>query len=159
MTGTIGPLSSVVGGQGNKLQRSSQIVARSEIVPAMSGSGVALDEETRGFMEPRFGFDFSRVRIHDSSEAANTARSVGSRAFTLGTDIVFGVGQYAPKTSDGQRLLAHELAHVVQQRGVVSRLSRSPMVPPAAPAPSPVTANGKVYSSEKAKEVLTSPHA
>ena len=69
----------------------------------------------REFIEPRFGHDFSRVRVDAYSEAANAARAVQARAYTIGRDIVFGSGEYAPATAEGKRLLAHELTHVVQQ--------------------------------------------
>jgi hypothetical protein len=68
-------------------------------------------------MEPRFGHDFSRVRVHAEPRAAAAARTVSSIAFTLGTDIVFGAGHYTPQTPAGRRLIAHELAHVIQQIG------------------------------------------
>ena len=67
-------------------------------------------------MEPRFGHDFSRVRVHADTGAAESARAVDAQAYTVGSDVVFGTGQYRPQTGTGQRLLAHELAHVVQQR-------------------------------------------
>ncbi|MEU9455112.1 DUF4157 domain-containing protein [Streptomyces sp. NPDC048277] len=70
----------------------------------------------RDFFEPRFGADFSRVRLHSDAEAASSARAEQARAYTLGEDVVFGAGQYAPETTAGRRLLAHELAHVLQQR-------------------------------------------
>ncbi len=76
----------------------------------------ALEPTTRSFMESRFGHDFSQVRVHTDRKAANSARSISARAYTTGQDIVFGSGQYAPETPSGQRLLAHELAHVVQQK-------------------------------------------
>ena len=79
-------------------------------------SGRSLDPATRSFMEPRFGHDFSRVRTHTDARAAESARAVGARAYTVGHDVVFGAGRYAPHTAAGQRLLAHELAHVVQQQ-------------------------------------------
>jgi len=66
-------------------------------------------------MEPRFGYDFSGVRTHTSAEAAQSAQAVSARAFTAGNHVVFGDGQYQPSTSSGQRLLAHELSHVIQQ--------------------------------------------
>jgi hypothetical protein len=75
-----------------------------------------LDAGTRAVLEPRLGHDFSRVRIHTDERAAQAARSVGARAFTLGQDIVFAQGQYAPGTAPGQRLLAHELVHAAQQQ-------------------------------------------
>ena len=80
-----------------------------------SGSGYSLPKQARKFFEPRFGHDFSRVRIHRGARAAGLARKLNARAFTLGREIVFGEGQYAPNTVAGRRLLAHELTHVVQQ--------------------------------------------
>ncbi|HYH78831.1 MAG TPA: DUF4157 domain-containing protein [Longimicrobium sp.] len=77
-------------------------------------SGQPLDGPTRGMMEARFGYDFSRVRIHSDREAARAADSLGARAYTAGRDIVFGRNQYAPGSREGTTLLAHELTHVVQ---------------------------------------------
>jgi hypothetical protein len=74
-----------------------------------------LDQETRYFMESRFGHDFSRVRVHSDATAADSANGVNALAYTVGQDIVFGAGQYAPGTDGGSRMLAHELTHVVQQ--------------------------------------------
>jgi hypothetical protein len=76
-----------------------------------------LDPESRAFFEPRFGWDFSKVRIHADSDAARGAQAIQARAYTLGRDIVFGAGEYTPATKEGRRLIAHELAHVVQQEG------------------------------------------
>ena len=83
----------------------------------LRSSGRPLDPATRAFMEPRFGHDFGRVRVHADARAAASARAVHALAFTVGRDIVFAPGQYAPSSTEGRRLLAHELAHVVQQRG------------------------------------------
>jgi Domain of unknown function (DUF4157) len=77
--------------------------------------GQPLDKTTRAFMEPRFGHDFSQVRVHTDTQATDSARSLNALAYTVGRNIVFGSGQYAPATTTGQRLLAHELTHVVQQ--------------------------------------------
>ncbi len=77
--------------------------------------GEPLDAATLGFMEPRFGHDFSRVRVHTDAKAAESARAVSALAYTVGRDVVFGAGQYAPTTARGAGLLAHELAHVMQQ--------------------------------------------
>lgn len=79
-------------------------------------SGQPLDAATRNFMEPRFGHDFGRVRVHTDREAAESARALDARAYTVGQDVVFGEGQYAPSTDTGSELLAHELTHVIQQR-------------------------------------------
>ena len=81
----------------------------------LAGSGKLLPDAVRAYFEPRFGHDFSRVRVHTDLRAAHSARALGARAYTLGHDVVLGEGQYAPETGEGRRLLAHELAHVVQQ--------------------------------------------
>jgi len=75
----------------------------------------SLDAETRAFMEARFGYDFSAVRVHTNSEAAESSQAIDANAYTIGQDIVFGEGEYRPATSEGQRLLAHELTHIIQQ--------------------------------------------
>lgn len=77
--------------------------------------GRPLDTGTREFMEPRFGHDFSQVRLHTDASAAQSATAVNARAYTVQSDIVFGAGQYQPTSAPGTRLMAHELAHVVQQ--------------------------------------------
>ena len=95
---------------------------------ASRSSGQTLDATTRAFMEPRFGHDFSQVRVHADAQAAASAKRISALAFTSGSDIVFGDGQFAPETASGQRLLAHELAHVVQQTGAAGsgKLQRAP---------------------------------
>jgi len=79
--------------------------------------GHPLDKATRNFMEPRFGTDFGHVRVHADGHAARSARAVSALAYTVGPHLVFGEGQYKPQAADGRRLLAHELSHVLQQRG------------------------------------------
>jgi len=86
-----------------------------------AGAGQALDAGARGFFEPRFGQAFSDVRVHDGAAADSAARSFGARAYALGSDLVFAHGEYAPGTDAGRRLLAHELTHVVQQRGAAAQ--------------------------------------
>jgi hypothetical protein len=93
--------------------------------------GQSLGIKTRAMMESRFGHDFSRVRVHAGAQAAESARAVDALAYTVGSDVVFGQGQYMPQTAQGQRLLAHELSHVVQQQSV-SRLP-SPELPVGEP--------------------------
>jgi hypothetical protein len=90
-------------------------------ITTLRSGGHSLPGHVRAFFEPRFGYDFGRVRIHTDSLAAETASSVNARAFTLGRDIVFGAGEYTPETTVGKRLLAHELTHVVQQRSAIAR--------------------------------------
>jgi hypothetical protein len=84
-------------------------------VRASERGGAPLSREARSYFEPRFGYDFSRVRVHADGAAAHGARAVCARAYTIGRDIVFASGEYAPAKMEGKRLLAHELAHVVQQ--------------------------------------------
>jgi len=81
-----------------------------------SGGGSPLARDTRGFMESRLGADFSDVRVHTDGKAAESARSVQAYAYTVGNDVVFQSDKYAPDSDSGQRMLAHELTHVVQQR-------------------------------------------
>lgn len=85
---------------------------------ALSSPGRPLDHSTRSVMESRFGHDFSGVRIHNDSVAAESARAVNARAYTVGEDIAFASGQYDPSSHEGSHLLAHELAHTIQQRGL-----------------------------------------
>jgi hypothetical protein len=79
------------------------------------GRGEPLDAATRAYFEPRFGHDFSNVRVHSSAAAQQSAHEVSANAYTVGNDIVFAAGRYAPTTGEGRRLIAHELTHVVQQ--------------------------------------------
>jgi peptidoglycan hydrolase-like protein with peptidoglycan-binding domain len=81
----------------------------------LRSSGQPLETGTREFMESRFGQDFSGVRVHTDSRAAESARAVNALAYTVGRNVVFDSGRYAPKTQTGQKLMAHELTHVVQQ--------------------------------------------
>jgi len=81
----------------------------------LSSPGQPLDRNTRTFFEPRFGHDFSRVRVHTDGHAAESARSVNALAYTVGRHLVFGAGQYLPGTDAGRELIAHELTHVLQQ--------------------------------------------
>jgi len=97
------------------LLRSKRLQRKEQASEQFSG-GRALDEITRDVMESRFGEDFSNVRIHTGQSAAQSADAMESRAFTVGEDIVFAQGEFAPETLEGRHLLAHELAHVVQQR-------------------------------------------
>lgn len=92
----------------------------------LSFPGQPLDAGTRAFMEPRFGHDFSQVRVHTNARAAESARAVNALAYTVGRDVVFQEGIYEPETGEGRRLLAHELTHVVQQGGAT--LSRQSLV-------------------------------
>jgi hypothetical protein len=81
----------------------------------ISSPGQPLDSAMRGFFEPRFGHDFSQVRLHADDRAAESARAVKARAYTVGEHVVFGAQQLAPESTEGRRLMAHELTHVIQQ--------------------------------------------
>lgn len=89
------------------------------------GGGAVLPSSTRAFLEPRFGNDFSNVRIHTSPQAARLSQNINARAFTIGRDVFFNQGQFQPGTTSGMRLLAHELTHVVQQSPKTIRSSKS----------------------------------
>lgn len=87
-------------------------------------NGRPLSPDVRSFMEPRFGADFSNVRIHTDGDAVQMTRELNAKAFTHSQDIYFGAGKYDPGSSGGQRLLAHELTHTIQQGGRKDRIAR-----------------------------------
>jgi hypothetical protein len=100
----------------------------------MRGGGQSLPPSERAFFEPRFGQDFGDVRVHVGERAARSAKAIGALAYTAGSDVVFGDGQFSPGLSEGRKLLAHELTHVVQQRGggstaAVQRQTQGPPTP------------------------------
>jgi len=106
------------------LETTSSLVPGKRLPPQDGGGLLAgrsqsrpLDPAVRLEFEPRFGHDFSRVRVHTDAHAAESAGRLAALAYTVGTDIFFAAGRYAPATAGGQRLLAHELAHVIQQGG------------------------------------------
>lgn len=84
---------------------------------AVSRGGEPLSPEARAYFEPRFGRDFSDVRVHTGDRAATAADAIHARAYTLGSDIAFAAGEFDPQRDAGRRLIAHELTHVVQQQG------------------------------------------
>jgi len=81
----------------------------------MKGGGRSLSQGERAFFEPRLGYDFSDVRVHEDAKASEAARGVNARAFTIGKDVVFNAGEYSPDNQKSQKLMAHELTHVIQQ--------------------------------------------
>ena len=110
------------------LQRKAAGAAQPGVAPpivheVLNSPGHPLDRATRSFFEPRFGQDFSQVRIHADESAAESARAVNAHAYTVGSQLVFGSGHFAPKTTHGKKLLAHELSHVIQQAGQGNHLS------------------------------------
>lgn len=131
--GTPGPTGECEACRKKRLQRKTGQSAsldhhHSEVPPivheVLRSPGQPLDRETRVFMEPRFGHDFSHVRVHTDAKAVESARAVNALAYTVGREVVFGAKQYVPGTVSGRRLLAHELAHTIQQsNGTVSSIS------------------------------------
>ena len=103
-----------------------QIAAPPIVHEVLAAPGQPLDAGTRAFMEPRFGHDFSTVRVHSDAVAEQSVRAVNANAYTVGHNIVFGAGRFAPETHEGRRLLAHELTHVIQQRVTGPQLARQP---------------------------------
>lgn len=107
--------------RGAGLQRRAMGAAPSVAPPVvhevLRGAGAPLDGATRNYFESRMGQDFSGVRVHTGARAAESAVAVGARAYTVASHVVFGAGEYAPGSGAGRHVLAHELAHVAQQRG------------------------------------------
>ena len=124
---------------------SASTSAPPDVHEVLGGSGQPLDSSTRSFMEPRFGHDFGNVRVHFDARAAASARSVKALAYTVGHDIVFSDGAFAPDDPSGRSLLAHELAHVVQQsnahttRGQLQRQPDETSTKETPPAKTPPT--------------------
>jgi hypothetical protein len=116
------PAHPAINGTPRRIQRfARQPTRQTEAAPAsvdqaLASPGRPLEPELRHDMEQRFCYDFSRVRVHTDQRAAQSAAAVAAHAYTVGSDVVFGSGRYAPASRDGQRLLAHELTHVVQQQ-------------------------------------------
>lgn len=122
---------------------------------AIGSGGRPLDRETRSFFEPRLGYDLSSVRIHTGGTADESAREIDARAYTLGSNIVFSSGEYDPGNAGGKRLLAHELAHVVQQPFHEPQLLRQPterICVPGSPADAPECVESRKREQEAAEE-------
>jgi Domain of unknown function (DUF4157) len=115
-------------------QSNAQEAAPASVDQALANPGRPLEPTLRQDMEQRFGHDFSRVRVHTGGAADQSARDVNARAYSVGHNMVFGAGGFAPGTHSGRRLLAHELTHVVQQEhvGTSSVLHRKPATKPQA---------------------------
>jgi hypothetical protein len=101
----------------------------------LQSPGRPLDPAVRDFFESRFHHNFSGVRVHTDGPASASAKAVGARAYTVGSKIAFGSGEWSPGTDAGRRLIAHELAHVAQANGTGTRLLRQPAGPVSAPDP------------------------
>jgi|GEM_PF-3725810 len=105
----------------------SELISRNSFIDS---GGQPLSGHVRTFFESRFGHDFSQVQIHTDAKAAKSAQAVNAQAFTVGKDVVFGKGQYAPWNTEGKKLLAHELTHVVQQGSAQSNFIKHNNVAP-----------------------------
>lgn len=119
------------GADGNELEEVPPIVDE-----VLAGGGQPLEPSARSFFEARLGYDLGRVRVHHDARAAESAQAVNALAYTVGNHVVFGRGGFAPSTSAGRHLLAHELAHVIQQsppgRRAPGQLAAGPIAPDAA---------------------------
>jgi hypothetical protein len=104
----------------SKLGPGNNFAVPSVVDEVVRSPGQPLEAATRAFMEPRFGHDFSHVRVHTDERATESARAVNALAYTVEQHVVFGSEQYAPATANGKRLIAHELTHVLQQAGSVT---------------------------------------
>jgi hypothetical protein len=133
--------------------------APSIVHEVLSSAGQPLDTKTRTFMESRFRQDFSGVRVHNDAQAAESARSVNARAYTVGSQIAFGTGQYVPHTSVGRQLLAHELAHTMQQGGIAGCLQPqfeiSPVSDPVERGPERMVAEAHFRASAQHSSAVT----
>ncbi|MCR8557635.1 DUF4157 domain-containing protein [Mucilaginibacter sp. BJC16-A38] len=103
---------------GSKVQGGHEL---DNYVSSLNSSGQSMSDSSRKFFEPRFGHDFSNVKVHTDSVAAKSAQSINALAYTTGNNIVFNSGQYSPESDSGKKLIAHELTHVVQQNDTIQR--------------------------------------
>lgn len=140
-------------------KREAGLLQRAAVAPApdvappivhdvLGSPGQPLDAQTRAFMEPRFGHDFSAVRVHSDGRAAESARTVNALAYTVGSHVAFGAGQYQPGSEAGRRLLAHELAHVVQQGGGAAPARELSIAAPEQPAEHEAVRTAQLFSAE-----------
>ena len=113
---------------------------------SLNNGGSPLDASTRAFFEPRFGQDFSQVRLHTDAPAAQMADSLNAKAFTLGNNIAFAAHQYSANSPEGKNLLGHELAHVIQQTGTLRRQEANTQNPPK-PSEGPKNSIGRFSPS------------
>ena len=123
----------------------------------LAGPGRPLDPALRQDMEQRFGYDFSRVRVHSGSAAERSAQDVNAHAYTVGHSIVFGASRFTPGTHEGRRLLAHELTHVVQQSGSAAAVQRAPTPaadPSAERAAAPIRPSEQLEAQVEAEDAL-----
>jgi outer membrane protein OmpA-like peptidoglycan-associated protein len=152
----------------NRLDSTAGRMAPPIVNDVLRSQGRPLDPEVRSQMEPRFGHDFGHVRVHTGDHAAQSTESINARAFATGSHIVFGRGQFAPGTEAGETLLAHELAHTIQQRNSRAAPGALPISEPGgqvereadtaatAKRPSALTASGPMIARQPAVPEATS---
>lgn len=143
-------------GMGTPAQSSSVAAAPLRV---QGSGGAPLSPEIRAYFEPRFGYDFGHVRIHTDASSASAAGSLGARAYTQGGNITFGAHEYAPGTTRGKRLIAHELAHVVQQStglgtGRIQAKPKDDKTAEITRTPFPVKIKGAMTTNELAREFI-----
>ncbi len=144
------PVRSAVAGAPARIQRfTGRVTGDAGLAPAsvdqaLASSGSPLEPALRQDMEQRFGHDFSQVRVHSDAAAARSALDVNAQAYTVGHDIVFAAGRFAPRANEGRRLLAHELTHVVQQGAMGQALQRQKSQQRKRPG----SINGPVYEKK-----------
>ncbi len=166
--GTPGPSGECEACRKKRLQRksnqpSSSNSHQSEVPPivheVLRSPGQPLDRETRAFMEPRFGHDFSNIRVHSDARAAESARAINAHAYTMNQDIVFGTGRYEPERAAGMELLAHELAHSVQQHRATGMpaLKKIALGAPDSVEEREATLAGQVLGMRAASRAATAP--
>jgi Domain of unknown function (DUF4157) len=150
---------SVVSSAPPRIQRfTGQTTGQASVAPAsvdrvLSSPGRPLETSLQQDMGQRFGHDFSRVRVHTGDEAARSARDINANAYTVGHNVVFGAGQYAVGTDDGQKLIAHELTHVIQQGAMGSYIQKQ-----AANLPSRNQVNSPFACQGEAHDVKHNPY-
>src|SRR5438874_5988429 len=131
--------------------------APASVHAALRSPGQPLDAASRAYFEPRFGQEFGNVRVHTGMSAARSAREVSAHAYTVGQNIVFAAGRFAPGTHEGRRLIAHELTHVVQQSGSAATLQRAPTPaadPSAEPTAAPIPLDEQLEAQLEAEDAL-----
>lgn len=138
-----------------KTGRESWVSSQTEnYIGSLNGKGKPLDNAALSFFEPRMGYDLSGVQLHTDAAASTSAREINALAYTHGNNIVFGQGQYQPNTTDGKKLLAHELTHVIQQQNNIGLKPVQRYIPPGGNttpnpfAPPPVTNEVNEHKTE-----------
>lgn len=114
-------------------------------ISSLGSSGQPMSQTSRQFFEPRFGHNFSNVKIHTDSVAAKSAQSINALAYTTGNNIVFNSGQYSPESDSGKKLMAHELTHVIQQKSAGNKIQRMAPCPASLADDAPVPPGFHLY--------------